>query len=40
LIAGAVVAIGCALVMFAIALFIWPADRFDVLTASLVPGRA
>jgi hypothetical protein len=37
-IAAAVVAIGCALVMFAIALFIWLADLYDALTASLILG--
>jgi hypothetical protein len=37
-IAAAVIAIGCALVMFAIALFIWLSDRYDALTASLILG--
>lgn len=37
-IAAAVVASGCALSMFAIALFIWLADRYDALTASLILG--
>ena len=37
-IAAMVVAVGCALLMFAIALFIWLADRYDALTASLILG--
>jgi len=37
-IAAAVITIGCALLMFAIALFIWLADRYDALTASLIMG--
>jgi hypothetical protein len=37
-IAAAAIAIGCALLMFCIALFIWLADRYDALTASLILG--
>lgn len=37
-IAATVVAIACALVMFAIALFIWLTHRYDALTASLILG--
>jgi hypothetical protein len=37
-IAAAVIAMGCALLMFGIALFIWLADRYDALTASLILG--
>jgi hypothetical protein len=37
-IAAAAIAIGCALLMFCIALFIWLADRYDALTASLIMG--
>jgi hypothetical protein len=37
-IAAAIVAIACAFVMFAIALFIWLAHRYDALTASLILG--
>jgi hypothetical protein len=37
-IAAAAFAIGCALLMFCIALFIWLSDRYDALTASLILG--
>lgn len=37
-ITAVVIAIGCALAMFALALFIWLADRYDALTASLILG--
>jgi uncharacterized membrane protein YbhN (UPF0104 family) len=39
-IAAAVIATGCALVMFTIALFIWLTQRYDALTASLILGAA